>query len=40
MRWVQVERDILGKEEVGVCWVVAASLVADVFVKWAARFGD
>ena len=40
VRWVRVERDVLGGEEVGVRWVVAASLVADVFVEWAAGFGD
>ena len=40
VRWIRVERDVFGGEEVGVCWVVAASLVAYVFVEWAVGFGD
>ena len=40
VRWVRVERDVFGGEEVGVCWVVVVSLIADVFVEWVARFGD
>ena len=39
MRWVRVERDVFGGEEVGVCWVVVVSLIADVFVEvWRLRW--
>ena len=39
-RWVWIERHVFGGETVGVSWVAAASLVADVFISGAAGFGD